>query len=1088
MTIRQLLYALIGILGLIALIGGAFEADRIRDELQQARWIAATNQLTDLTLRASSIMAMERGITAAIVAAPQLAGEDMHAEMQRQRAAGDQLYLRISSHIIPLPDTTHPITTALHELALRRGELERARHLADQRANDNAATLTESQWIQHASNYIEALAELRRATTAPVSEEGHAYGANTLVKETLFTIGEYAGRERAIIGTAIAQQRPLNAAEKERLNSYRITVEQELRRLQSVLKHFPSSSELTSALSGLSAEFLGRYQDWRQQIYHASEQRQPYPLSTVEWYREATRGIDSVIAVSDAVSAHIASDVALIQERSIRISTLLAIAIAGIATIFVLTTLLIRYRLIRPLHRLERAAHVMVNGDLTQPIHPENNDELGSLANTIDLLRETLLEDIQEREHSAKELGKLSQAVEQSTDAILITNAEHIIEYVNPAFIRSRGYAINELVGQNARILKTAENDPAIYQQMNEALKQGRPFHTILINRRKNGTLLHEEMSISPMRNATGDINHYVYTGKDITERILSERELRKLTLAIEHSVSAIVITDTSGTVEYINPQFTRISGYGGKEIIGKKISLIKSDKTPRGVYKELWDTINGGQVWEGEILNRRKNGELYWELVSISPVRNEAGEIINFVGIQHDISARKAMEEQINRMAFHDELTQLPNRSLLAKNFAVAVTRAQREGGILGLLSLDLSRFKLVNDSMGHDIGDQLLRIIAQRLVRCAREHDTVARFGGDEFVVLLTQLTRPEDITPVVQRILASIADPIPIAGQELQLAGNVGAALFPQDGDNLETLMRSATAALHQAKRQGRNQFQFYTSQLSAQATEQLTMENELRRAISEGQLVLHYQPQIDLDSGRIVGAEALVRWPHADNGLIPPSRFIPLAEETGLIIPLGLWVLREACRQSVAWRNAGLSHLRIAINVSTHQLREPDIVKQVMDTIEESGIPADQLEIELTESAIMEQPAETIELLRRFKKLGIGLAIDDFGTGYSSLSYLHRFPFDTLKIDRSFIKNITTSSDDAAIVRTIIAMAHSLRLNVVAEGVETTEQAIYLRNNNCDQLQGYLFSKPLPAQEFEILLRAQSTLSLPPSSGH
>jgi diguanylate cyclase (GGDEF)-like protein/PAS domain S-box-containing protein len=1014
----------------------------------------------------------------------------MLEEMAQQRGNVDTFYRQLleAAQVLPVLPASHPLSTALHDLAYNRGELEASRGQIDQGLrNGSTVSGTEQAWIALASTHIEALANVRRATMAPLPDNIYSYTSNPVMKEVLFTVSEYAGRERAIIGAAIARNQPLHAGELAQLQQYRDIVELGLRRSENIVRQFPATQGMTLALAGLSGGFLGRYEELRQAVYAASREGRPYPVDAATWYAEATLGINTLIALSEAISERLEQDVGELRHKASLDTALLAVSLLLATLVFIAAVRLIGTRILNPLQRLESAARSIGAGDLARPLPPFAADELGHLAQAFDHMRLTLLDDINQREAGAAELRKFSLALEQSADSVIITDRRRVIEYVNAAFERTRGFRRDQVLGKNAAIFKNELTDADTYRQFQQALERGDVFRTTLTNRRADGTPFYEEITISPVRDSGGTITHYISNGKDVTDRIHAEGELRKLSQAIEQSVSSVIITDPQGYIEYVNPQFTRTTGYSADEVRGSKLNMLKSGRTSAERYRELWTTIKQGNVWEGEFLNRRKSGELYWELVSISPVRNDQGAITHFVGLQHDISERKKLEEQINFFAYYDELTQLPNRNLLTQRFAQSAAASHRDGTLLALLSLDLSRFKLINDSLGHRIGDEVLRTIGKRLTQVARGHDTVARYGGDEFVVILSDVQNTDDVSTVAQRMIDAVAVPIELEGNELRLSLHIGISLMPQDGDDLDTLLRNATTALHQAAREGRNHFRFYTDELNAEASARLSLEHALRRALAQNELELHYQPKVDMNSGHIVGVEALARWSHPTEGWISPQRFIPIAEDTGLIQTLGDWALREACAQNRRWQEAGLQPITVAVNLSAHQLRQPGLDVVVARILEETGLDPRYLELELTESAVMESPDQTAAVLHQLKALGLGLAVDDFGTGYSSLSHLGRFPFDTLKIDRSFVTDITTAPDQATIAKTIIAMADSLRLKVIAEGVETEAQAVYLRDQGCNELQGYLFSRPLPATALEQMLRERRALRLPLRDG-
>jgi diguanylate cyclase (GGDEF)-like protein/PAS domain S-box-containing protein len=476
------------------------------------------------------------------------------------------------------------------------------------------------------------------------------------------------------------------------------------------------------------------------------------------------------------------------------------------------------------------------------------------------------------------------------------------------------------------------------------------------------------------------------------------------------------------------------------------------------------------------ELCGAAEDGSTHWASISGEPIFDRDGQFKGYRGIGKDITEQKRADDRIRHMAHYDALTGLPNRVLLYDRIAQLVAQAKRNDRVLALLFIDLDRFKNVNDSLGHQVGDRLLQAVAGRLKGCIRDMDTVARLGGDEFVVVLSDLNEPEDAGHVAQKVLESLAVRFRVETHDLHITPSVGICTYPHDGEGVETLMRSADTAMYHAKETGRNNYQFFTAAMNAAAQHRLALENDLRRALERSELSLHYQPQLDLKTEDIIGFEALVRWRHPERGMIPPAQFIPVAEETGLIDRLGEWVLQEACAQAAEWRKAGYSNLQVAVNVSARQFRRADMAGTVARVLKETGVPAARLELEITESVIIQQAEQAIVIFRDLNDMAVQLSIDDFGTGYSSLSYLKRFPIDKLKIDQAFVRDISTDPDDAAIVTAIIAMAHSLGLEVIAEGVETAEQLAFLKLLGCDKAQGYYFSKPIPAQEFASLLRS------------
>ena len=573
----------------------------------------------------------------------------------------------------------------------------------------------------------------------------------------------------------------------------------------------------------------------------------------------------------------------------------------------------------------------------------------------------------------------------------------------------------------------------------------------------------------TPTRLENGDI---VCDGVqiDITERRLAEEKLRLIAAVVASTRDGVVITNLEPRILTVNPAYTEVTGYSEAEIIGQNPRMLQSGRHDRAFYQALWASLLQTGHWQGELWNRRKSGELYPQWMTISTVRNHRGEPTHYVGVLTDISQIKHAEARVERLAHYDPLTELPNRLLAQSRLTHALEQAQRRCCRVGVLFIDLDRFKTVNDSLGHLIGDQLLQAIAQRLGERLRQQDTLARLGGDEFLIVLEDLQRPDEAAAVAQTLINLLKQPFILSGgQEIYVGASIGISLYPDDSQSVIELIQHADTTVYQAKSQGRNTYRFYTETLTRAAYERLDLESRLRRALERGEFLLHYQPLVAVEDGRMVGVEALVRWQPPGETLAPPMRFIPLAEETGLIVALGEWVLRTACAQAQAWRDAGWPPLLLAVNLSARQFQQPGLIEQVRAALTDTGLPAASLELEITESALM-QGQEAAATLTALKELGVRLAIDDFGTGYSSLAYLKRFPLDKLKIDQSFVRDIPHDSGDMEIAGAIIALARTLRLEVLAEGVETTAQLTFLREQGCDTCQGYLLSRPVPAAEF------------------
>jgi diguanylate cyclase (GGDEF)-like protein/PAS domain S-box-containing protein len=814
--------------------------------------------------------------------------------------------------------------------------------------------------------------------------------------------------------------------------------------------------------------------------------------------------------------------------------------------------------------------------------------------------------DLRKIRQAEESVLRLASIVECCEDAIASKNMDGVITSWNRAAEKMYGYTTEEVVGRNISLLLPSERQ-AEMQVLMERLRKGLPVECLETKRvSKTGTVLDVSVSISPVRDAGGRITGASTISRDISPQKQAESQLRLQSAALEAAANAILITDYEGTIVWVNPAFTTMTGYSKEEALGKNSRLLKSGEQSRAYYAELWSTISAGKVWKGEVVNRRKDGTNYAEEMTITPVTrdphnpanryfiaikqditerkhaeeallfktalleaqaettidgilavDEAGRIVlvnkqfglhfgvpeemlaagddhavlEFVmakvaapeafleRVNHlyshpdersrdefrltdgkvfdrysaplvdskrryrgriwyfrDITGRRSAEEKLQFLAYYDALTRLPNRTLLQDRLAKALAGARRQKDKVALLFVDLDGFKTINDSLGHSVGDRILQEVAERLTTWAREQDTVARVGGDEFVIVLNGIKEVADAAVAAERIVNMMtAVGFVVEEHSLHVSCSIGVSIFPEHGEDCETLIRNADVAMYSAKENGRNNFKFFLAAMNAQVAERLTLENSLRQALAREELFLVYQPQLDIASEKISGLEALIRWQHPKLGLVPPDKFIRIAENSGLIVPIGEWVLRTACSQAKKWQGEGLAPVTVAVNVSAVQFRQEGFCDLVRRVLRETGLEPQYLELELTESLLLANAGLMLSVMQELKSMGVGLAIDDFGTGYSSFSYLRQFRVNKFKIDRSFIRDVAVDPDDAAIAAAIISMARSLRLKVIAEGVENEAQMSFLRAHGCDEIQGYYFSKPLAVDKVGEKLR-------------
>lgn len=742
-------------------------------------------------------------------------------------------------------------------------------------------------------------------------------------------------------------------------------------------------------------------------------------------------------------------------------------------------------------HLTERLKQSLMSGEQTRDLQVSVSDEGGKRyfefhLSTALLSQENVLllmaQEITERVRSQEELRRFRMALDSSIDAVyLIDHQEMRFIDANETASETLGYSHAELLQLGPQDLKPDEGElERIHRRFDEVIQSESKTGMIeTVHQRKDGSRLPVEVYLRAVQSEGRQL--LVAVVRDITERLAAEEVLReseeRFRVAFNQAAVGLAHVAPDGRWMMVNNKLCEIIGYSRAELLGMSFQDITH---PEDLVSDwaLARRMIAGELDEKtrEKRYRHKNGYYIWINLTSSMVRDEDGNPKYYSTVVEDISRRKQIEEELLHLANHDALTSLPNRSLLLDRLGQALVFAGRSKGQVAVMLIDLDRFKNINDSLGHDVGDKIIVEIARRLSACVRAGDTIARLGGDEFVLIRPDVAREDAVATMAQQILEALARPMSIQGHEFYPTGSIGVSMYPKDGQDGQTLLKNADTAMYRAKDAGRNNFQFYAHEMNSRALDRLKLETGLRRALEREEFVLHYQPQMHIATGRVTGMEALLRWEPPGQGMIFPGDFIPIAEETGLIVPIGQWVLRRACEQKRQWHDAGLfPELRIAVNLSARQFKQQDIVKMVSQTLEETRCLPEWLELEITETVVMESPDAAAETLHKLSAMGVHLSIDDFGTGYSSLNYLKRFPIDALKIDKSFVRDISVDADDAAIAKAVIALAHSLKLLVIAEGVETVEQLDFLRAQDCDVMQGYYLGRPMPVEKFELFMR-------------
>ena len=683
------------------------------------------------------------------------------------------------------------------------------------------------------------------------------------------------------------------------------------------------------------------------------------------------------------------------------------------------------------------------------------------------------LRDVTERRKTQSDLRLRTRALEAMGDGVIITDAKdanNVILYVNPAFEQITGYSANEAIGRNCNFLQAEDRDQAELGKLRQGLRSLKPCSATLRNYRKDGTLFWNQLSVWPVRDENREVTHFIGIQRDVTKQKSTEDSLRLAATVFETTTEAIMVSDADNRIKAVNPAFIAITGYSEADVIGRDPGMLSSGRQSAAFYKGMWTELRDQGRWSGEIWNRRKNGEVYPEWLSITAIHDKNGEIAEYVGVFSDISKKVEAEEQIRWQANYDALTELPNRNLFFDRLSRSISAAKRNHGKVALLFVDLDRFKIVNDTLGHHVGDSLLKAATDRLGLCVRDSDTLARFGGDEFTIILPTIEHAEDAAVVAEKIIGALSEPFDLEEHRAFVGASIGITVYPNDADDPVTMLRNADVAMYRAKDSGRNAFRFFTPEMDQQALHRMSVENDIRQGIEQGYFVSFFQPIVDCGTGRVTSAEVLVRWNHPVRGLLMPGEFIPLAEETGLIAKLGDFIRRDALKQARNWPQHIKDSVELSINLSGRELSAGFGREELAAILDETEYPADRLTLEITENVILEDSEETTRVLRDIRAMGVKFSVDDFGTGYSSLGYLKRFPLDVVKIDRSFIRDVMIDRGDASLVEAVIAMAKSLDLEVVAEGVETSEQFAFLNKLTCEKAQGYLFSHPVAGTHF------------------
>jgi diguanylate cyclase (GGDEF)-like protein/PAS domain S-box-containing protein len=776
--------------------------------------------------------------------------------------------------------------------------------------------------------------------------------------------------------------------------------------------------------------------------------------------------------------------------QSARLMLAGGITITGLGLLIMIYA--VRRLLVRPLAKLEQQASAIAAAggrsleSLASTLDRHGEDEIGRLATAfgqmagrVQVHTRNLEEIVEQRTLAMRESETQFRALfEDTADALLLIEGNRFVECNRAAVAMMRMKTREQLLNTHPWEISPPlqpdgrRSDEKANEMISLARSQG-SHRFEWMHTRADGEIFPVEVLLTPVRWGSREMVHVVW--RDISERKRSELHQQLAAKVFENTREGIIITDPNRTILAVNRAFCEITGYPEDDVLGRSPDFLESSAYRADHYPEMFSALGADGHWQGETMIRRRNGKAFPALLSLSQVHDQKGATTHYVGVFADISGAKEAEARLEYLAYHDSLTELPNRILLLDRLQHAIDKAARSQTMVAVLFMDLDRFKHVNDSLGHAAGDSLLRQITGRIKVICRDDDTLARIGGDEFVLVMEDLKDPADAAYMAERMIQSLEKSFRVGDHDIAMTISMGISVYPADGNDVNALLRNADAAMYQSKESGRNTFRFYTQELTDKAMERIQIEEQLRRALENGELTLHYQPQMRLADGRLIGAEALVRWQHPEWGAVSPARFIPVAEESGLIVPIGEWVLRNACAQARSWLEQGFDFSRIAVNIAGPQIQRADFLGMVRKILADSGLPPRLLELEITETFIMGQSRTVVPILESLHEVGVQLAIDDFGIGNSSLAYLKKLPIDRLKLDRTFVSGLPEDEDDAAIARSVISLAHAMQLEVIAEGVETSAQSAFLISEGCDEVQGYLFGKPVPALEFTTMMQ-------------